>query len=95
METIDGDRLINYGQINTYNLANASDDAHNYLRDTSGYSESYANQNAAIALPHYNDTIQYSTPRNGMAAIPKELAKHFERLNGNFILAAPVAILVR
>jgi phytoene dehydrogenase-like protein len=82
METIDGDRLINYGQINTYNLANASDDAHNYLRDTSGYSESYANQNAAIALPHYNDTIQYSTPRNGMAAIPKELAKHFERLNG-------------
>ena len=74
--------------LNTFNLANASDDAHNYVRDGNGYSIANINYNAATGIEETRLTtgidVNYSTPTDGMAAIPITLAKRFESLGGRY-----------
>lgn len=85
MNTIYGDALLRYGTLNTYNLVNASDDAHNYVILANGYSIPYSNDNAVVSIAISNDTALsegYRAPVNGMAEVPKQLAKQFINLGG-------------
>ena len=76
-----------FSAVNTYNLANASDDAHNYVIAGNGYSSIYTNFNAAISIGDTNDTSRgkaYRAPDDGMQTIPIKMAEHFEKLGGRY-----------
>ncbi|XP_062515398.1 aplysianin-A-like [Corticium candelabrum] len=85
MMTVDGFPLLHYGTVNIYNLANASDDAHNYVIAGNGYSNIYTNYNAANSIGGTNDTSRgnaYRAPDDGMHTIPLRLAEEFMSLGG-------------
>ena len=71
--------------INTYNLGNASDDAHNYVIAGSGYSDGYSNDNAAGSIGDSNATSRsggYRAPVDGMQKVPLTLAESFKKMSG-------------
>ena len=73
--------------VNTYNLVNASDDAHNYVIAGNGYSDIYTNYNAANSIGDTNDTSRsnaYRAPDDGMHTIPIRMAEEFMSLGGRY-----------